>query len=135
MDLEKKLHILVAEDESSIRDVLVELLLDEGHTCVPAVDGVDAATKLMDENFDLIISDFRMPRMNGADLLQWCRTEKIHLPVIFITANTTLIPEEKLALNDCCVALLKKPIDFNNLVMTIEDARMRVHTHKNASHQ
>lgn len=127
MSASRKLKIILAEDESAIREILSELLADEGYECVTAVDGQDAAEKLKADNFDLLISDFRMPRMTGVDLLKWCRSNSIHLPVIFITANKELFPEEKQALNDCCAALLQKPIDFNHLVVAIEEAKVRNH--------
>lgn len=127
MITDQKLRILLAEDEPTIREILTELLVDEGYECIAAFDGLDATEKLKKETFDLLISDFRMPRMNGAELLKWCREQKIHLPVIFITANKELFPEEKDALSDCCAALLVKPIDFNNLILAIEEAKTRNH--------
>jgi CheY-like chemotaxis protein len=124
---QKKLKIILAEDETSIREILTELLIDEGYDCVPAADGFIASEKLKNETFDLLISDFRMPRMNGAQLIKWCRDNNIQVPVIFITANLELFPEEKLALNDCCALLLQKPIDFNHLILSIENAATRNH--------
>jgi DNA-binding response OmpR family regulator len=65
--------------------------------------------------------------MNGVELLNWCRNEEIYLPVIFITANLELLPDEKLALKDCCSALMQKPIDFDELLLAIESAKKRNH--------
>lgn len=90
-------------------------------------DGVEAKDILEQENFDLLITDFRMPRMDGANLLEWCRAQKIHFPVIFITANADLLPKEKLALNDCCADLLSKPISIETLIKSISDAKIRNH--------
>lgn len=123
----RKLKIILAEDETSIREILAELLIDEGHECIPAIDGVDAAEKIIRENFDLLISDFRMPRMNGAELFRWCRQNQKEMPVIFITANRELFPEEKIVLADCRAPLLQKPIDFNNLVSVIHEATSKNH--------
>jgi DNA-binding NtrC family response regulator len=117
----KKLKIILAEDEASIREILSELLIDEGHECVSATDGRDAAEKISKEPFDLLISDFRMPYMNGAELFQWCHENKKKMPVIFITANNDLFPEEKIAISDHSASLMHKPIDFNNLVRVIRD--------------
>lgn len=115
----RKLKILLAEDETSIREILAELLMDEGHDCVAATDGQDASEKIAQETFDLLISDLRMPRMNGAELFKWCQDNKYLMPVIFITANHELFPEERIVLNDMRFPLLQKPIDFNNLVDVI----------------
>jgi CheY-like chemotaxis protein len=122
-----KFRIIVAEDEPLIREILSEVLLDEGYDCTLAVDGQEAAETLAKEKFDLLICDFRMPRMDGPALLEWCRAHHIHLPVIFITANSELLQREELALKDCCAALLAKPIDFIDLFTAIEDAKKRHH--------
>ncbi len=78
--------ILYAEDDDSLREVIVELLSSEGIECVPVRDGQEAVAKLRNESYDLIITDFQMPVMNGADLLFWCRKNNIHIPFIFISA-------------------------------------------------
>jgi CheY-like chemotaxis protein len=62
---------------------------------------VEAIEKLSKEAFDLLISDFRMLRMSGFELLRWCREHDFHFPVIFVTANKVLFPEERIALDDC----------------------------------
>lgn len=122
-----KSRVLVVEDENSIREILVELLSDEGFDCDSAFDGKDAAEKLMTNSYDVLVSDFRMPRMDGAELLKWCRANEHHLPFVFITANKELLPEEKQALDDCCAVLLHKPIDFDHLITAIENAKARNH--------
>jgi DNA-binding NtrC family response regulator len=122
-----KFDILIAEDETSIREILVELLNDEGFSCDAAIDGMHATEKLVTKNYDVVISDFRMPRMGGAELLKWCRENNHHMPFIFITANKELVYEEKLALDDCCAAFLQKPIDIDHLIAAINDAKTRNH--------
>lgn len=123
----KEYKILLVEDDDNIRDILCEILKDEGYVVTPAVDGQEATEILQKKSFDLLISDFRMPRMNGAELLEWCRVHKLHFPVIFITANANLMPSENLALDDCCAALLPKPIDIEQLMGAINDAKKRHH--------
>lgn len=111
----RKLKILLAEDEPSIREILTELIQDEGHECISATDGLDASEKVINGAFDLIITDFHMPRMNGGNLYRWCREKEMTLPFIFITANQEMSVEEN-------IPLIKKPIDFNNLVDIITTA-------------
>ena len=126
----EKLKILLAEDDAGIRESLTELLDYEGFDCVPAFDGQDAIEILAARDpcyFQVMISDFRMPRMNGGELLQWCRAHGYHFPVIFITANRELVPTENRALSDCCAALLHKPINIEQLLQAIEAARARNH--------
>ncbi len=68
-----------------------------------------------------------MPYMTGADLLEWCREKRLHFPVIFVTANLDLLPSEMIALNDCCAALLNKPVGMFELLHAITSAEVRDH--------
>jgi two-component system response regulator MprA len=124
----RSLNILIAEDEAGIRDALGELLESEGHRCRLANDGQHAADALgAGERFDLLVSDFRMPRMDGVSLLHWCRQNGFHFPVIFITANRELFPLENEALHDCCAALLRKPIHIDEFLDAVTAAMERSH--------
>lgn len=105
----------------------MDFLQGEGYECSEASDGTEAVEILKRENFDLLISDFRMPKMNGAELLQWCRQNEIHFPVIFVTGNPELLPIERMALKDCCAALLQKPVELNTILIAVEDAKVRNH--------
>ncbi len=120
-------RILIVDDESVIREIFTDFLSGEGYSCTEAADGDEAVKILKKEKFDLLISDFRMPNMNGAELLQWCRDNNIHFPVIFITGNPELLPIEKIALKDCCAALLSKPVALEKILVAIEDAKKRNH--------
>lgn len=55
-------RILYVEDDTSLRDVITELLRGEGHDCTAAADGIEAIAYLESEKFDLLISDIRIPR-------------------------------------------------------------------------
>lgn len=63
-----------------------------------------------------MITDFRMPRMDGVQLLNWCRESKIHFPVIFISENSHLLSKEKIALDDCCADLINKPMNIDSIL-------------------
>ncbi len=119
--------ILIVDDEPAIREIFVDFLTGEGFACRDAGDGIEAIEILKKEKFDLLITDFRMPKMNGAELLQWCRQNEIHFPVIFITGNPELLPIERIALKDCCAALLCKPVELENILIAVEDAKVRNH--------
>ena len=120
-------RILYAEDEDSLRDIICELLTSEGFDCTGVPDGFEAKELLQHQAFDLLITDFNMPKMNGADLLFWCRNNGIHIPVIFMTANVERLPQEEMALGDCCASLLQKPVSFDVLLASIEHAQRRNH--------
>jgi CheY-like chemotaxis protein len=119
--------ILYAEDEADLRDITEELLVSEGYHCTAVADGLEAMNRLQEQNFDLLITDFQMPNMDGALLLLLCRQIGRHMPVIFISGNRERLPIEELALQDCCASLLHKPLAFDDLLRAIEKARYRNH--------
>lgn len=122
------MNILIAEDDADIRNIFVEILEDHGHQCTAAEDG-EVAKNILEggKAFDLLISDFRMPRMSGDELLEWCRQAGLKFPVIFVTANSALLSKETLALGDCCADLLRKPIGAFQLLQAVEAAKARSH--------
>lgn len=124
---EKNCRILLAEDDPGLRAIMLELLRGENFICEDAADGIEAKEKLEMRHFDILITDFQMPRMNGVELLFWCRKQGLHLPVIFLSANIDRLPMEELALNDCCSSLLMKPVRIDDLLEAIEKARNRIH--------
>jgi two-component system response regulator FlrC len=80
-------RILVADDEEGLRTFVAEALQDDGHTVAQAVDGAEAARLLDAESFELLITDLRMPRLDGMALLRRVRAEQPELEVIVITAH------------------------------------------------
>lgn len=120
-------RILYVEDDNYLREVITELLRGEGLECTSAADGIEAIRCLETQKFDLLITDIRMPRMDGTQLLIWCRKNCFHFPVIFITANDELLPIDHVALKDCCASLLKKPVGLDVLLRAIEAAKAREH--------
>lgn len=119
----KKPHsILIVEDDLDIKDLMVELLEDEGYTCVSASDGLAGKKALENQTFDLLITDFRMPKLDGIQLLEWCRVSNIQTSVIFVSANARLTPSEKMALEQSSAKILQKPINIDNLISLVEDS-------------
>lgn len=80
-------RILVADDEHGLREFVADTLIEEGHVVVQAVDGAAAAERLARETFDLLISDLRMPRLDGLTLLRRVRAEQPEMEVILLTAH------------------------------------------------
>ena len=119
--------VLIVDDEKYLRELLAEMIGEEGFQCLQAEDGKHASEILEKETIDLMITDMRMPRMDGAQLLAWCRQKDLHFPVIFITANVELLPHDKVALSDCCAALLRKPVSIDVLIEAIKAADLRNH--------
>jgi DNA-binding response OmpR family regulator len=81
--------ILIAEDERDIRDLITFTLRFAGYEVIAASNGEEAVTLALQEIPDLIISDVRMPRMNGYEACEKIKAEEKtkHIPVIFLSAK------------------------------------------------
>ena len=84
-----KLQILAVDDDPEIRDILHEILTHLGHTSVTAVDGLDAVEKLSEHHFDMVITDLRMPRMDGIELIKKIKVGFEDVDVIALTVYGT----------------------------------------------
>jgi DNA-binding response OmpR family regulator len=82
------INILIVEDERAISDLIRLNLTRAGYSCTTAYDGMEAADILEDKDFDLILLDIMLPKVNGYELMEYIRPLKI--PVIFITAKASL---------------------------------------------
>jgi DNA-binding NtrC family response regulator len=121
--MDTKYKILVVEDDESIRDLLVEILTEEGYLCRSAYDGQAATEILEEEEFHLLITDYKMPRMTGMDLLKWCRQKALYFPVICISANTEFLKSDQLYKDMKLNYVIKKPLELDKIFFAIEDLR------------
>ncbi len=80
-------RILVADDEQGLREFVSEALEDDGHSVIAVADGEEAARLISRESFDLLITDLRMPRMDGLAVLRHARAEQPEMEVILLTAH------------------------------------------------
>ncbi len=83
-------RILVADDEPGLRAFVAEALEADGHSVAQAADGVEAAARLGRESFELLITDLRMPRLDGMGLLRQVRMEQPETEVLVLTAHGTI---------------------------------------------
>ncbi|MBN2103866.1 hybrid sensor histidine kinase/response regulator [bacterium] len=118
--LEKK-SILVAEDSITSRTLLKNILESAGYEVKTTVDGVDALTAARAEQFDLIVSDIEMPRMNGFDLVASIRSDKrtADLPVILVTALESREDRERGIDVGANAYIVKRSFDQSNLLDVI----------------
>ena len=114
-------HILIVDDEEFLRDLLSQILETEGHTCDQAVHGEDGCEKVYATDYDLIITDIRMPGMNGIDFLRKIQ-DKVDscTPCMIITA---MADEPSIAVKAVRLAcdFLSKPFE----VKVVKDAVKR----------
>jgi len=83
-------RILVVDDEPKMRRILEMMLRSMGHELVQAGDGVEALAAIEATQFDLVLTDLRMPRMDGIGLLRELRQRGENIPVIVLTAYGTI---------------------------------------------
>jgi two-component system response regulator FlrC len=83
-------RILVADDEPGLREFIVDSLELDDHTVIPAKDGREAAKLLDERGFDLVLTDLKMPGLDGMGLLRKVRAEQPEVEVIMMTAHGTV---------------------------------------------
>ncbi len=84
--MNNKQSILLVDDDQEFRKAMKKMFEKSGYDVTVAADGQEGLDALSKKTFDLIISDLRMPNLNGMELMEELRRRKINLPVIFITA-------------------------------------------------
>jgi CheY-like chemotaxis protein len=81
-----KYTILVVDDEELIRNMVVTFLSTLGHSCITATDGVDALDKMKENKIDAIVTDVKMPNMDGITLTSELLREYPGVPIMVMTA-------------------------------------------------
>ncbi|MEO0604091.1 MAG: sigma-54 dependent transcriptional regulator [Myxococcota bacterium] len=126
-------RILIVDDEPSIRKVLSAHLRRFGHDVQTANDGADALARLEEEAFDLVVSDLKMPVVDGMELLRWVNTNQSAVPVILITAHGTVDSAVE-AIKQGAFDYVTKPFDRDELQGAITKAiRTRARRQSHAS--
>jgi CheY-like chemotaxis protein len=82
---DRRARILVVEDESSVREVLVDVLRGQGHEVVACADGMSALTHVNGPGFDLALVDLSMPGLSGWDVAKGLRAVQPNVPIALIT--------------------------------------------------
>jgi two-component system response regulator FlrC len=107
--------IMVVEDDSELREALNETLSLAGYSVAMAGDGQEALRHLEERQFDLIVSDIQMPRMDGHSLLKKVKSSHPDLPVMLMTAYGS-IQQAVDAMRDGAVDYMVKPFEAEVLV-------------------
>lgn len=121
MSLEPARTVLIADDETNLRKVLAALLRREGFTVLSAANGEEALSILERARVDLLITDLRMPKLDGMGLLRRLQEEHRHIPTVVLTAHGTVdlaVEAMKLGAFD----FMTKPFDKDELRLVINKA-------------
>ena len=115
--------ILIIEDEAAIRRVLTKILSEENDTyqVEEAEDGVSGYEKIKNNDYDLVLCDIKMPKMDGVELLEEVKKIKPEIPMVMISGHgdmETAINTMRLGAFD----YISKPPDLNRLLNTVRNA-------------
>jgi DNA-binding NtrC family response regulator len=116
-----KLTILVVDDEKNIREGLREALALDGYEVLIAEDGAQALDTITKGDVDLIITDLKMPRLSGEDLLKSVTSQYPTIPVIILTGHGT-IESAVQAMHDGAYDFLTKPVNLDRLSLLVKRA-------------
>lgn len=113
--------ILVVDDEKAIRRSIKEILEFEKHTIEEAEDGQMALDMALKNNYDIILSDIKMPKLDGIELLQKLMDNKISSSVIIMSGHGNIETAVD-AVKNGAYDYLAKPIDLNRLLVSVRNA-------------
>ncbi len=116
--------ILLIEDDSKIRNSLKEILLEKGHQVEEAADGLEGYKKLESGDFALCLSDIKMPKMDGMEVLSKAMESGISTNFILISAHGTIDVAVE-AVKKGAFDFLSKPFDLSRLEITVRNALER----------
>lgn len=119
----KMANILLIEDDNAIRRVLSNILSDENkdYHVTQAVDGLEGIELIKDNDYDLVLCDIKMPKMDGVEVLEASKKIKPEIPIVMISGHgdlDTAINTMRLGAFD----YISKPPDLNRLLNTVRNA-------------
>ena len=115
--------ILLIEDEEPIRRVLIRILEEENkdYEITQCEDGKSGLTTLKKEDFDLVLCDIKMPKMDGVEVLQKARENGINVPFIMLTGHGNVSTAVE-AMKSGAYDFISKPPDLNRLLTAVRNA-------------
>jgi DNA-binding response OmpR family regulator len=118
-------RILVVDDDEDIRRFNVEILTSSGYRVDAAADGALALASLQINNYDLLLTDYGLPKVNGLDLIKKIRAAHMVIPVILASGT---MPTEELKHPELHIeAMLPKPYTFEQLLETVRKVLSATH--------
>jgi EAL domain-containing protein (putative c-di-GMP-specific phosphodiesterase class I) len=118
---EERTRVLLVDDEASIARSLARVLAAAGHEVATATSGAEAVAELATRSFDVILSDIRMPGMDGLTLLRAIRARDLDVPVAFMTGDPQLETVME-AMEHGAFRYLLKPVDNDEVVAVVQRA-------------
>lgn len=113
-------RILIVDDEPDATATLSKFLISRGYETATASNGAEALEFVRSEAYDLVMTDLRMPGMDGADFLARIRFERPGLPVVVMTGHTTLENNRRLWERAGVAEVLHKPLNLREISHILE---------------
>ena len=114
-------EILIIDDEKAIRKTLTEILSFEGYKIEEAADGEEGLKKFKEKNYDLVLCDIKMPKLDGIEFLQKAGESNADVPIIMISGHGNIETAVE-AVKNGAFDYISKPPDLNRLLITIRNA-------------
>jgi DNA-binding response OmpR family regulator len=118
------MKLLIVEDESRMADLLRRGLTEEGHTVTCAGDGEEGFALARGYEFDAIVLDVMLPKLNGYELAKRLRLEKVRTPILMLTARDA-VPDIVRGLDTGADDYVTKPFSFDELVARLRAMKRR----------
>jgi len=118
------MNLLIVEDEKRVAALLRQGLEEEGNTVVCVADGIEGLELTRSYNFDMIILDIMMPRLDGYEMVKRLRADKVPTPILMLTAKDSvqdIVHGLDLGADD----YLTKPFSFNELLARLRAVKRR----------
>ncbi|HEX7456955.1 MAG TPA: sigma-54 dependent transcriptional regulator [Ginsengibacter sp.] len=113
--------ILIIDDEKSIRKTLNEILSFEGYKIDEAADGEEGLKKFKEKNFDIVLCDIKMPKLDGIEFLEKAREINDEVPIIIISGHGNIETAVE-AVKKGAYDYISKPPDLNRMLITLRNA-------------
>lgn len=114
-------NILIIDDEKSIRKTLSEILSYEGYKVDEAADGAEGFKMFKDKQYDAILCDIKMPKMDGLEFLEKAREANTDVPIIMVSGHGNIDTAVE-AVKKGAYDYISKPPDLNRLLITLRNA-------------
>ena len=114
-------QILIIDDERAIRKTLGEILSYEGYKVEEASDGEEGLKKFKEKNYDVVLCDIKMPKLDGIEFLDKAREANPDIPIIMISGHGTIETAVE-AVKKGAFDYISKPPDLNRLLITLRNA-------------
>ena len=126
--------VLVIDDEKAIRRSIKEILEFEKYTVDEAEDGMQGLTMAQKNNYDVILSDIKMPKLDGLELQNKLIENGIPSALIIMSGHGTIDTAVE-AVKKGAYDFLSKPIDLNRLLVTVRKNILNLHASLNLAHR